>query len=62
MIINNNSTIINSSLKVLGPTTLNNPVSRLSTLNIVGDVNTSGLSVFTMNSNITNLNNIRNEF
>ncbi len=28
----------------------------LSTLNVVGDVNTSGLSVFTMNSNIDKLN------
>ncbi len=28
----------------------------LSILNVVGDVNTSGLSVFTMNYNIDNLN------
>jgi len=48
---------LNSSLNVSGATTLNNSTTCLSTLNVVGDVNTSGLSVFTMNSNITNLNN-----
>jgi hypothetical protein len=43
-------------LNVSGTTTLNNSVTCLSSLNVVGDINTSGLSVFTMNSNINNLN------
>ena len=46
----------NALLHVSGTTILNNPVSCLSTLNVVGDRNTSGLSVFTMNTNINNLN------
>jgi hypothetical protein len=54
--LNKNTTCV-GTLNVSGSTTLNNAATCLSTLNVVGNVNASGLSVFTMNSNIDNLNN-----
>ena len=43
-----------ANLNISGTTLLRNALTCLSTLNVVGDVNTSGLSVFTINSNVNN--------
>jgi hypothetical protein len=51
-----NNTTINSTLNVSGFTTLSNNTTIKTSLNVVGDIPTSGLPVFTMNSNTNNLN------
>ena len=52
--------VIESIRNKFRTTLLNNALTCLSTLNVVGDVNTSGLSVFTINSNVNNLNSTSN--
>ena len=51
---NNPSTFI-STLTVSGTTILNNAATCSSTLNVVGNITTSGLSVFTINSNLNSI-------
>ena len=53
--INSSGLNVNNILNVSGTTTLNNAVTCIGTLNVVGNLTTSGVSVFNINSNLNTL-------